>query len=90
MRRLTEPFCGDGASLEIAALPTLRSTTRVRTLALLLGEFSTNSNKYGALGHGGRIAIDGEIESGVLSLRWRETSERPVDETERDGSSGYG
>ena len=89
MRRLTEPFCGDGASLEIAALPDVAlDETRVRTLALLLGEFSTNSNKYGALGHGGRIAIDGEIESGVLNLRWRETSQRPVDETERDGSSG--
>jgi two-component sensor histidine kinase len=62
--------------------------TRVRSLALALGEFSTNSNKYGALGHGGRIAIEGELASNVLHLRWRETSNRPVDTKERDGSSG--
>jgi PAS domain S-box-containing protein len=89
VRRLTEPFCGDGASLEIAPLPDVAlEETSIRTLALVLGEFSTNSNKYGALGHGGHIAIDGEVANNALLLRWRETSDRPVDVGERDGSSG--
>jgi len=88
-RRLTEPFCGDGVALDIARLPEAELDERqVRTLALVLGEFSTNSNKYGALGHGGRIAIDGAINDGVLTLNWRETTDRPVDANERDGSSG--
>ena len=89
VRRLTEPFCGDATSLDIAPLPEVAlDEAQVRTLALVLGEFSTNSNKYGALGHGGRIAIDGKIENGMLELSWRETSDRPVEAEPRDGSSG--
>ena len=89
VRRLTEPFCGDGSVLEIAPLPALDLDERqVRTLALVLGEFSTNSNKYGALGHGGRIAIDGSVTGGTLRLDWGETTDRPVDADQRDGSTG--
>lgn len=88
-RRLTEPFCGDGAALEIGSLPAVELDERqVRTLALVLGEFSTNSNKYGALGHGGGIVIDGTLTEGVLTLHWRETTQRPIDTEKRDGSSG--
>ena len=88
-RRLTEPFCGDSATLEISELPDATlDETQVRTLALMFGEFSTNSNKYGALGHGGRIAIDGSMDDDVLTLNWRETTERPVDTEQRDGSTG--
>ena len=88
-RRLTEPFCGGSATLAISELPDVTlDETQVRTLALVLGEFSTNSNKYGALGHGGKIAIDGALEDGVLNLGWRETTDRPVDAVPRDGSSG--
>ena len=89
VRRLTEPFCGDGAALDIAPLPNAELDERqVRTLALVLGEFSTNSNKYGALGHGGRIAIDGAMDDGVLTLNWREKTDRSVDSDQRDGSTG--
>ena len=88
-RRLTEPFCGDSAALEISPLPdVMLDETQVRTLALMFGEFSTNSNKYGALGHGGKIEIDGAMADGVLRLDWRETTDRPVDAVPRDGSSG--
>lgn len=88
-RRLTEPFCGDAATLRIAPLPDATlDEPQVRTLALMFGEFSTNSNKYGALGHGGRIDIDGRIDHGVLQFQWRETTDRPVDAQPRDGSSG--
>lgn len=90
VRRLTEPFCGDNAVLAISPLPHVDlDEARVRTLALTLGEFSTNSNKYGALGHGGRIEIEGAISAGVLSLHWRETPTHPVTRHERDGSSGF-
>lgn len=89
VRRLTEPFCGDGAALAIARLPAVElEEQKVRTLALVLGEFSTNSNKYGALGHGGRIDIDGAIEGGLLQLNWREETRRPIDADQRDGSTG--
>ena len=89
VRRLTEPFCGDGTALKIAPLPDVAlDEVRIRTLALVLGEFSTNSNKYGALGHGGHISIDGAVEDGTLALNWHEQSDRPIASTAREGSSG--
>lgn len=89
VERLTGPFCSDPGMLDVAALPRVTlSEEQVRTLALVLGEFSTNSNKYGALGHGGRIVISGQLDDGVLTLRWTERSDRPVAAVPRDGSSG--
>ena len=87
--RLTEPFCSDAGMLDIERLPDVAlGEDQVRTLALVLGEFSTNSNKYGALGHGGRIAITAEVGDGVLTLHWAERSDRPVAAVPRDGGSG--
>ena len=89
VRRLTEPFCGDATTLEIGALPDVAlAEDQIRTLALVLGEFSTNSNKYGALGHGGKIVVTGAIEGSMLTLTWSEQSNRPVTAEARDGSSG--
>ena len=89
VRRLTEPFCGDSTALVIAPLPALDlDEFRVRTFALVLGEFSTNSNKYGALGHGGRVEIDGTNDNGTLLLNWRETVTGAIDPKARDGGSG--
>ncbi|MEO6579747.1 MAG: PAS domain-containing protein [Sphingomicrobium sp.] len=89
VRRLTEPFCVNSAALDIAGLPDVDlDETQVRTLALMLGELSTNSNKYGALGHGGKISIRGRVEGHLLQLQWNETTDRPVDAEQRDGSSG--
>jgi PAS domain S-box-containing protein len=89
VQQLTAPFCSDPAMLDIGALPDVTLTEdQVRTLALVLGEFSTNSNKYGALGHGGRIVVSGALDGDLLTLRWSETSDRPVDTTPRDGGSG--
>ena len=89
VRRLTGPFCSDPAMLDIDPLPAVTLTEdQVRTLALVLGEFSTNSNKYGALGHGGKISISAALEGDRLTLRWSERSDRPADATPRDGSSG--
>lgn len=89
VRRLTEPFCGNPEMLDIAPLPDVTlDEPQVRTLALVLGEFSTNSNKYGALGHGGTIAIRGEIVAGVLNLHWSETTSLPIRGHAREGSAG--
>ena len=89
VERLTGPFCSDPAMLDIAPLPDITlSEDQVRTLALVLGEFSTNSNKYGALGHGGKIVVTGAIAEGLLTLAWTEQSDRPVAATAREGSSG--
>lgn len=89
VERLTAPFCSDADMLDVAALPDVDlSEEQVRTLALVLGEFSTNSNKYGALGHGGRIRISGRLAAGVLTLHWHERSDHPVSAAPRDGGSG--
>jgi PAS domain S-box-containing protein len=90
VRRLTEPFCTDACSLQIGGLPDVElDEQQVRTLALVIGELSTNSTKYGALGHGGTIAIDGAIDAGVLALNWAETSDSPVGATQREGGAGF-
>lgn len=89
VHRLTAPFCSDPAMLDISALPDVPlSEEQVRTLALVLGEFSTNSNKYGALGHGGKITISGAVSDGELTLHWSEKSDRAVAAAPREGSSG--
>lgn len=90
LQRLTEPFVGASGTLTIGALPELElGEDQVRTLALAIGEFSTNSNKYGALGHGGTIAIEGALTGGTLRLGWSEVSDVPVTAHEREGSAGF-
>jgi PAS domain S-box-containing protein len=90
VRRLTEPFCGDRTTLDIAPMPEAKlSDDQVRTLALVLGEFSTNSNKYGALGNGGKISVNGAIDHGTLTLTWVERSDRPVRAAAREGGAGF-
>lgn len=73
VRRLTEPFCGPECQLTVSAMPTVPlGEDDVRTLALVIGEMSTNSNKYGAQGHGGAIDLTGAIVGGELRLDWTE------------------
>jgi len=89
VRRLTEPFCGPHCALTVGHLPRLPLVeTQLRTLALAIGELSTNSNKYGALGHGGEIAVTATVDAGVLTLRWSETSNLPIGATSREGGAG--
>lgn len=90
VRRLTEPFCSGLCELHIGSLPdAILDEQQARTLALVIGELCTNSNKYGALGSGGSITIDGEQTDGRIRLLWRERTSAKIDSTERDGSSGY-
>ena len=88
--KLTEPFSASECALEI---PRLREITlddpQARTLALVLGELSTNSNKYGALRFGGAIGIEGSAEGRELNLRWSERSRNQVSATSRDGANGF-
>lgn len=72
-RRLIEPFCNAGCELRLADLPEIElGEERTRALALTLGELSTNSNKYGALGHGGSIDLSASIDTERLCIRWCE------------------
>lgn len=87
--QLTQPFAAGACEVEIAQLPDVTLNERqARALALTVGELSTNSNKYGALGHGGSVAIDGSLEAGRVTLRWSERSANPVSESGREGGSG--
>ena len=89
-RRLTEPFCNSGCDVAISGLPDVNlNEQQTRTLALAIGELSTNSNKYGALCHGGEIAISGSLGDGDIALNWAETSHAPVTATEREGGAGF-
>lgn len=90
VRRLTEPFCSGVCELHIGRLPdAILDEQQARTLALVIGELCTNSNKYGALGNGGSIAIDGDSSHGQITLAWRERTKSPIKATDRAGSSGY-
>lgn len=87
--QLTRPFAAGACEIEIAPLPHVTLNERqARALALAVGELSTNSNKYGALGGGGSVAIDALIEEGRVVLRWSERSTNPISASAREGGSG--
>lgn len=89
IKRLTEPFSAQ-CELRIGHLPdVLLREDDVRVVALALGELSTNSNKYGALGHGGSVSVDAVISDGVLELRWVERFSA-MPEALNSGGSGSG
>lgn len=73
LQQLTAPFSSDDCALDFNNVPDIVvGETAVRLLALVIGEFSTNSSKYGALRSGGRIVIDSSIAGGQLHLLWSE------------------
>lgn len=60
-------------------------------IALVVGELTNNSLKYGALRDGRRVSLTAAIEAGAIALRWREETQ-PAGGTKlraRDGGSGY-
>ena len=90
VRRLTEPFGGPNCCLSIGALPAIAlGEDDVRTLALVIGELSTNSNKYGAQGHGGAIALTGAVRDGTLELDWTEHLGAAPAEAARGSGNGH-
>lgn len=60
-------------------------------IALVVGELTNNSLKYGALRHRRSVSLSWSIEGGQLSLLWRETlSDAQSDALQpRDAGSGY-
>jgi PAS domain S-box-containing protein len=92
VQRLIEPFCTGVCDLSVGDLPDLDlGEEAARVLALTLGELSTNSNKYGALGRGGSIRLDATARDGWLDLFWSERCDaiRPGREHERSGGNGF-
>ena len=87
--RLLEPFCTSTCQLRFGKLPDLTlGEDEVRTLALIIGELSTNSNKYGALGHGGTISVRASVNDGALRILWSEQSDGPPPDPSRLSGSG--
>ena len=90
IHRLTEPFDTGNCTLTIGELPEAPlDEDQVRALALVIGEISTNSNKYGAMGFGGSIAIRGARVGNVVTLHWSETTGRPIKTKPGDGGNGF-
>ncbi|KQT35214.1 hypothetical protein ASG29_03635 [Sphingomonas sp. Leaf412] len=64
---------GERTALDFGALPDVRlGQQALQALALSFGELATNSLKYGALRHGGRVRIDGVPRDGMVEITWRE------------------
>jgi PAS domain S-box-containing protein len=90
VERLTLPFRGHHCAIDFGPLPSVPlGEQEVRVLALAVGELSTNSNKYGALRHGGSIAIAAELKEKTLQLTWRETTSGPSPNVRREPGSGH-
>lgn len=90
VQRLTEPFRGGACELVFHDLPVvILGDDDVRALALVLGELSTNSNKYGALRRGGSIGIKASVKDGVLGLHWSERALGHAPAPHRGGGSGH-
>ena len=60
-------------------------------IALVLGELTNNSLKYGALRHGRSVSLSWSIDAGQLSLVWREALSGAESDAlrPRDAGSGY-
>lgn len=87
---LTRGFASESCRIDIGELPDVPlDDRRLQPLALTIGELCTNSAKYGAIGHGGQVAISARRGGRQLSIQWSETSSRPVENHERDGGTGF-
>jgi len=60
-------------------------------IALVVGELTNNSLKYGALRDGRRVSLTASIEGDAIALHWREETQTSGGTTlrPRDGGSGY-
>ena len=90
VERLTEPFRDGPCKLVLGELPDVAlGEEDVRALALVIGVLSTNSNKYGALGRGGSITIEGVVDPAWLSLSWSERAEGQASAPQAEGGNGH-
>jgi two-component sensor histidine kinase len=60
-------------------------------VALVIGELTNNSLKYGALRDGRSVSLTASLEEGIISLRWLERTNAAKGEklAARDAGSGY-
>lgn len=80
-------FIDEGERIVTQGEPVLLNPNAYSTLALVLHELVTNSNKYGALSvKGGRVTLGWHRNpAGDLILEWRETGGPPVSPPTRKG-----
>lgn len=78
--------------VDVTGLPDcLVDESQMRVIAVVIGELTTNSLKYGALRNGGSIRCEGRIEDDWLHLSWIEPLESVAeDETEVSSSTSTG
>lgn len=62
--------------------------TKADAIALVLGELAVNSDKHGALGSKGTIAIDVRCHDHTLEITWSERGNRLVEARSREGGQG--
>jgi two-component sensor histidine kinase len=82
-----EPFRPDDASRAAISGPKFRlSLQAAQTLGLAMHEMATNAAKYGAFATPlGRLSVTWTIESGVLTLVWREYVPNPTAPSDHKG-----
>lgn len=78
--------------IDVSGLPDCQvDEAQMRVIAVVIGELTTNSLKYGALRTGGSIQCEGYIEEDWLNLTWIEPLENvSEEETETSSSTNTG
>lgn len=77
-----------GARVKVEVPDVPLDPAMAQTLALILHELATNATKYGALSRpGGEVQLSGQLEDGMLVLRWRESG---GPEVAAPGERGFG
>ena len=81
-----------GETINVSGLPDcLVDEAQMRIIAVVIGELTTNSLKYGALRNGDAIQCSGRIEDGWLHIFWVEPLDGATpDETEETSSTSTG
>lgn len=75
-------------TIDVKGLPDCRvDESQMRVIAVVIGELTTNSLKYGALRSGGAVQCEGRIEDGWLHLSWVEALENADSFDAEDASS---
>lgn len=77
-------------AINVSGLPDcLVDEAQMRVIAVVIGELTTNSLKYGALRNGGAIHCQGRIEDEWLHLSWIEPLENALDDQTETSSSTH-
>lgn len=89
IRALVDPFANQGCAMVVEDIPAIEVSQGIAdAIAIVMGELAVNSAKYGAIRHGGEIAVRGVPAPSGFSVRWSETSQVPVAATTRKDGQG--